>query len=65
MWGDVQEKLYLVYKVALSIQPWFLGGFLSLKRIGGMHLIKILPIKNKTRSDFFSFSFYLIIFWNI
>ena len=53
--GRRSKKLYLVYKVALSIWPWFLGGFLSLKRIGGMHLIKILPIKIKPVQIFFLF----------
>ena len=49
------KKIYLIYKLLLSIWPWFLSGFLSLKRIGGMHLLKTLPLKFRPVQIFFLF----------
>ena len=47
--------LSLFYKFILSVRLWFINGFFSLKRIGGMHLIKLLPIKLTPKQIFFAF----------
>ena len=53
--GKKSKKLTLFYKVLLSIWPWFLNGFYSLKRIGGMHLTKLAPLHLSAKQTFFIF----------
>lgn len=51
----LSPTLSLIYKFILSVWPWFINGFFSLKRIGGMHLIKLLPINLSPKQIFFVF----------
>jgi hypothetical protein len=53
--GKKSGRIQLIYKILLSIWPWFLGGFYSLKRIGGMHLLKMFPVNMSPRFTFFCF----------
>lgn len=58
----LSPRISLIFKILLSIWPWFISGFLSLKRIGGMHLIKLLPINLRPKQIFFiffSFDFFI------
>ncbi len=52
----------IIYKIILSIWPWFFSGFFSLKRIGGMHMLKMLPHQLSNQQIFFIF-FTFDFFW--
>ena len=47
--------IFLIYKILLAIWPWFLPGYFSLKRIGGIHLLKLLPFNISGKFLFFIF----------
>ena len=54
------KKMETITKVILYLSPWILPGFYSLKRIGAMKAIKMIPPFKKTTFSFIFFFYFFI-----